>query len=181
MLGNKWSIFCTIKVKMSEMHCPQCEKVLVNSTCRLVQDTCGHRKCRLCLLQDEDSCRQCKEKQTPQCDSNVKTNGVIKFENSYTGVITSNIKNQKQPVQELNHVNLSVPVIDCVTRESSEALNNDKVHKSDNVKKRNYQTILIPNHVTVSKDPVCYKCNVCNKVFKTKSHVKYHFHCKSGK
>lgn len=170
---------------MSEIHCPQCEKVLVNSTCRLVQDTCGHRKCRLCLLQDEDSCRQCKEKQALQCDSGAKTNGVIKYENSYTGVITSNIKSQKQPVQELNHVSLSTPVINCQAKVNSEALNSDKVYKSDvkssSVKKRNYQTIIIPNHVTVSKDPVCYKCNVCNKVFSTKAHVKYHIHCKTGK
>lgn len=39
--------------------CPQCKKTLDNSSKRLVQDACGHKKCRQCLLSDEEECKLC--------------------------------------------------------------------------------------------------------------------------
>lgn len=47
-------------------NCPQCKNVLNSSASRLVQDTCGHKKCRMCLLEDETRCLLCIAEQNIQ-------------------------------------------------------------------------------------------------------------------
>lgn len=56
--------------------CPQCCKSVNSSANRLVQDTCGHTKCRICLLQESSGCLLClAEKQTVTLDqSDAETN-----------------------------------------------------------------------------------------------------------
>lgn len=39
--------------------CPQCYKLIDSSANRLVHDTCGHTKCRICLLQEKTGCLLC--------------------------------------------------------------------------------------------------------------------------
>lgn len=39
--------------------CPQCCKLIDSSASRLVHDTCGHSKCRICLLQEITGCLVC--------------------------------------------------------------------------------------------------------------------------
>lgn len=143
---------------MEETRCPQCQKPLSNSTCRLVQDACGHRKCRMCLLADEETCLQCQPKE----------------QNAQTSVIITKTNNCE--------ANASKTQCDTDRSEIKKRVESSVVkRKSDvNARKRNYQSIVIPSHVTTLKDPVSYKCNVCSKVFLTKSHVKYHIYCKGG-
>lgn len=155
---------------MEEVRCPQCEKPLSNSTCRLVQDACGHKKCRICLLEDEESCYQCNKPK----------------ENAQTSVITK--KCDAVPLPNTETVETLDSKIECDEGLIKKGIISDivesvkTVKKTDlNAKKRNYQTIVIPSHITTLKDPLSYKCNVCNKVFLTKSHVKYHIYCKGGK
>ena len=45
---------------MSEPSCPSCGVLTGSSQLRLVVDTCGHQKCRRCLLQEETGCAQCR-------------------------------------------------------------------------------------------------------------------------
>lgn len=40
--------------------CPQCQNTINESTNRLIQDACGHQKCRICLLKDETKCETCR-------------------------------------------------------------------------------------------------------------------------
>jgi len=42
--------------------CPQCHRPIKSPHARLVQDSCGHKKCRLCLMKDDDGCRLCAAK-----------------------------------------------------------------------------------------------------------------------
>jgi hypothetical protein len=42
--------------------CPQCHRPIKSPHARLVEDSCGHKKCRLCLMKDEDGCRVCAAK-----------------------------------------------------------------------------------------------------------------------
>lgn len=42
--------------------CPQCHRPIKSPHARLVEDCCGHKKCRLCLMKDEDGCRLCTAK-----------------------------------------------------------------------------------------------------------------------
>ncbi|XP_015109800.1 zinc finger protein 577 [Diachasma alloeum] len=46
--------------KMS-MECPNCGKQTNFSDCRLIQDSCGHEKCRMCLLYEEEGCKTCND------------------------------------------------------------------------------------------------------------------------
>lgn len=46
---------CTI---MSE-ECPNCGQLTNASFSRLVKDSCGHTKCRICLVIEEHGCKIC--------------------------------------------------------------------------------------------------------------------------
>lgn len=155
---------------MEEVKCPQCEKLPTNATYRLVQDACGHRKCRMCLLQDEDSCRQCRQNSDKQ-----QSSVITKRECDTLIVSNRETAGNRRPSEEA--------LIDELSTVSLKTAGNGKTAKKAEVAamKRSYQTIVIPNHISVLKDPVSYKCNVCNKVFVTKSHIKYHMYCEGGK
>ncbi|KAL2711455.1 zinc finger protein 271-like isoform X2 [Vespula squamosa] len=52
---------------MSE-ECPNCRQVTNTSDSRLVKDSCGHTKCRMCLLYEEQGCKTCRD--LPQTSGN---------------------------------------------------------------------------------------------------------------
>lgn len=175
---------------MNKTSCPQCDKPLVNTTCRLVQDSCGHKKCRICLLQDEEGCHQCLYR-------NAQKTTVIKYENGQAPVITSATLNGSENLNCSDIINNLVNDIineaaesrpklksNSLNKNAKSCLNNLKtksIKKSEVVKSTNYRTLVIPNHIIVLKDPASYRCTVCDKTFCTKSHVKYHLYCDGGK
>ncbi|XP_066589856.1 zinc finger protein 37-like [Prorops nasuta] len=62
---------------MSE-ECPNCRQPANSSFTRLVKDSCGHTKCRMCLLYEEQGCKACENNQ--QCIQpvvNLNTSSVI--------------------------------------------------------------------------------------------------------
>ncbi|XP_043679356.1 zinc finger protein 761-like isoform X1 [Vespula pensylvanica] len=52
---------------MSE-ECPNCRQITNTSDSRLVKDSCGHTKCRMCLLYEEQGCKTCRD--LPQTGGN---------------------------------------------------------------------------------------------------------------
>ncbi|XP_035723462.1 zinc finger protein 239-like isoform X1 [Vespa mandarinia] len=50
---------------MSE-ECPNCRQITNTSDSRLIKDSCGHSKCRMCLLYEEEGCKTCRD--LPQND-----------------------------------------------------------------------------------------------------------------
>lgn len=89
---------------MHENICLQCNKIPSAPTHRLVRDSCGHEKCRVCLLEDENDCKQCVNsinKQKPSiensfmlnnnviCDRNGEIDSAVVV-NNHTGVIQIN-------------------------------------------------------------------------------------------
>lgn len=157
--------------------CPQCKNKLETPTNRLVQDTCGHKKCRVCLLNDEIKCQQCLN------NINEELKPVVDID-YHTPVITF----QSQNVD----VKTKVPETDCVVQSVNDSSKNsgelkltgnesDKGSKTDGNLKRSYQFMIIPTHITIiKKNPIVYKCDICNKTFSTKSHIKYHQYCNGG-
>ncbi|XP_019871607.2 zinc finger protein ZFP2 isoform X2 [Aethina tumida] len=160
---------------MNENICQQCKKSAEGASNRLVQDSCGHKKCRVCLLQDEDFCKQCSD------EAGKKENTVIKYENKYAAVITCNGINKD--------INSDTADSNCTKSESEKPISQPvinkpkKPNKSQNEskpvgkQKRAYNAINIPTHITVTGEPNVYHCTICNKSFSTKAHVKYHSYC----
>lgn len=178
---------------MSDNRCPQCESSLTQPTCRLVQDSCGHKKCRLCLLQEADGCRQCNQENadegllTPdhiQIENIKAVDTVIRFENSKNIRPVVNGNGGVEKDSEICDINVEEGEKVAQLRRNGARMKDNEVvkteRKTDVVKKRSYQALVIPSHISVLKDPISYRCNVCNKVFNTKSHVKYHIYCKEG-
>ncbi|KAF5299196.1 hypothetical protein FQA39_LY02369 [Lamprigera yunnana] len=138
-----------------EKKCPQCNSLLESPLSRLVQDTCGHKKCRLCLLQDESECQICIKSSTESTEKEDDFNS-----NNYAGVIACN------KTSVVNNVS-DESIMENISKEGQQ--------------KRIYEAIVLPNHIAVvTANPPIYKCNVCEKFFKTKSHVKYHSFCGNG-
>lgn len=44
---------------MERDKCPNCREYINASTSRLVRDACGHSKCRMCLVYEEEGCKTC--------------------------------------------------------------------------------------------------------------------------
>ncbi|CAG9765236.1 unnamed protein product [Ceutorhynchus assimilis] len=139
-----------------DLICPQCQRFTSAPSNRLVQDTCGHKKCRTCMLEDIDNCKQCL---TP---NNTLENNIIT--DNHTAVIHCNGKakfnNQNNIVREEEINNIED--------------NNQKVKEKAITNKKKFP---IPPHISVNSDPSNYLCTICNKTFVTKSHIKYHKYC----
>lgn len=180
-----------------EVNCPQCGKTLALPSSRLVQDSCGHRKCRMCLLQDESECRMCLQQNLAENSIMKKSeSSVIKYENNHAAVITCNKSVVRSVSEQSGHVNKHENDFQQVVRntinktDSSLQVKSNSKKESSGLKngkmqvtgqKRTYQFITLPNHVLVlSENPLMYKCNICSKTFRTKSHVKYHIYCAGG-
>lgn len=50
---------------LTKEFCPQCRREADSSRVRLVQDSCGHKKCRECLLSEETGCLSCSSSSYP--------------------------------------------------------------------------------------------------------------------
>ncbi|XP_078042561.1 uncharacterized protein LOC144472957 [Augochlora pura] len=60
--------------------CPSCNQITNTSCSRLIKDTCGHSKCRMCLIYEEQGCKACNNEHIVQnignydCQPSTKTN-----------------------------------------------------------------------------------------------------------
>lgn len=195
---------------MRENICLQCKKTCYGPITRLVQDTCGHKKCRTCLLADEEQCSQCDaEKSTRNgiekdeqlesdvlnCDKNSESNNEVVL-NNHTAVIQVNGGYPKVKKDGLSFTTNSIiendyeleSSFDCDKSKIGSSLkdireNDDKfkIKKPDKIEKKAHNPIDIPKHITVISDPLSYHCTICDKTFVTKTHVKYHSYCGGGK
>lgn len=80
---------------MQENLCLQCKKVSAGPTSRLVQDSCGHKKCRVCLLEDEEKCRQCEAAST-------STNGEVSIKENHNEIASG--ENSDVPPSEVKEL-----------------------------------------------------------------------------
>ncbi|XP_025828929.1 zinc finger protein 525-like, partial [Agrilus planipennis] len=172
---------------MSDIECPQCKKILKDSARRLVQDSCGHKKCRLCLLADEIGCPQCS---TDKCIGNNNSDSSIndiklikdlKIEKHQTTVITCNkfcVKNKTSNVG--NSLKTNKKEVEENAQTQNEIRNKDVLIQTQS-NKRKYDLFTLPSHITVIKNNGDqYKCNVCQKTFYTKYYVNNHKYCAEG-
>ncbi|KAL3279465.1 hypothetical protein HHI36_016976 [Cryptolaemus montrouzieri] len=182
----------------SEIHqnCPQCGNLIVGSAKRLIKDSCGHEKCRVCLLSEVDGCRRCLGNQNSKNSvDEVKTSHVDDFfaRDNHATVITYNnlYDNQKDLNAEQGETEHSLCEqaklhVDTVLNEAeSTCLATTcttfvKKKSKATLTKRNYKAISIPNHISIEGEPSLFKCNICSSKFRTKGHIKYHIYCVGG-
>ncbi|CAH1966397.1 unnamed protein product [Acanthoscelides obtectus] len=187
---NSFSVAET--VKMHENICLQCKKVPQGPLNRLVQDSCGHKKCRTCLLNDDVRCSQCEEdsfcgknfKSNFKCDKNGDSVNEVVL-NNHTGVIqvNGNVPNNVNG-SEINgkHENsycelkietkyVETPVARSIVKPSAE-----ETQRLTPVSEKSSSSN-IPNHIKVLTEPLSYHCTICDKKFITKTHAKYHAYC----
>lgn len=160
----------------SETFCLQCQQASRKPANRLVQDSCGHKKCRSCLLTDVDKCKQCLGL-VSFAEMVTATENSCKNTNYHTAVIQCNGKAKLNCDKGLEEPNDKQENDNNIEQDRNVAEN---VQKSDKkVGKR--KTIPIPTHVIVKTDPMSYFCTICDKTFLTRTHVRYHQYCASGK
>ncbi|XP_056635610.1 zinc finger protein 154-like [Diorhabda sublineata] len=181
---------------MHDSVCLQCNKLHTGPSNRLVRDSCGHEKCRFCLLEDENQCKQCVEEKKLRLHESEKNNENLENDtkdevvNNHTGVIqvNGNVPSTSTYNGELTF-HETIETLENKTLENSFNENTYDSLKVENkniaasrIKKpdkqrRTYNTVIIPKHVTVISDPPSYLCTICNKNFNTKTHIKYHTYC----
>lgn len=160
-----------------ETKCPQCNNVLNSPSARLVQDSCGHKKCRMCLVQDESDCKMCLQQDHKN-----------RYKDNHTAVIICNKTNSTR-LTSSEQIKDTVTKVESLQIEPSNCntlLDCDKEETIKKIKtpqkKRLYKFTNLPHFISVvSENPVLYKCNICSKTFHTKSHFKYHNYCTEGK
>ncbi|XP_044761403.1 zinc finger protein 708-like [Coccinella septempunctata] len=161
--------------------CPQCKEVIEGSSKRIIKDSCGHEKCRVCLLQDVDQCRQCEENGNTHTDDKniVFHNDNLSAGNNHTTVITcSKVVNDVDIKTENDLLMLPPSKDENQSDESSKkgCGTSQKQLKSLSLKRR-YEMITLPSHISTEGTPPTFTCNICKAKFKTKGHVKYHKFC----
>lgn len=153
-----------------DLTCPQCNKIIKDSTLRLVQDSCGHKKCRGCLLNDEHECRLCvAENDALQSYNNDKDNlqDALNLDNT-------------EPIEENSYVQLQNAPIEYVAVESIQVKEEPFVDSKTNILKHSYSASLIPSHITLDEELNKYTCNICSRSFASKGYIKYHKYCANG-
>lgn len=193
---------------MRENICLQCKKTCFGPVNRLVQDACGHKKCRTCLLADEQQCAQCEADNIAQnglekdlqvgsdvlkCDRNGEINSEVVL-NNHTAVIQVNggypkVKHSvaftSESVQEdecevLDTIEFDKDKNNSSLKTTKQSEEKFRIKKPDKSEKKPHNPIDIPKHINVISDPSSYHCTICDKHFITKTHVKYHSYCSGG-
>lgn len=174
-------------MQSKEVICPQCHKATLSPSNRLVQDNCGHVKCRSCLLTDTELCKQCLKSSNNLQGSNglPVDNTVQEITDNHTAVICNGRKNET--VNE-SYSDVSDSVVNNLKdncADLTELLPNGSIETVENSAEEKNSTskkvILIPAHIITKTDPVCYFCTLCKKSFTTKGHIKYHTYCNGGR
>ncbi|XP_076238233.1 uncharacterized protein LOC143181604 [Calliopsis andreniformis] len=116
--------------------CPSCKRVTNTSCSRLVKDSCGHTKCRMCLLYEDEGCKICNK----NCILNAKNYDFQSSVKEHTDNVTGSSINSKCN----REVVLPLELV---------------IHKHSKLKDHNFELIL--NDCT-SNSEIYYE-NTCNK------------------
>lgn len=175
---------------MFENVCQQCQKVPNVPYNRIIQDSCGHKKCRTCLLEDSELCKQCSasigqvkdndqtelsERNSNASELSSSQGGVIQVNGNVTGYNKPDVNSVNGETHEVSENSEESRLTDIVTEQQKEC--DVQIKKNG---RRQYQFITIPAHISFNSDTSVYHCRICDRKFITKRHVKYHSYCGGG-
>lgn len=188
---------CTIPVA-NIFNCPQCNSIIDVSGNRIVVESCGHKKCRNCFLNEENGCAECQNtwNTTPviissqieesdttdltilttneqkSLDSNSDSGDLLQIDTDQDG--KSDDEHFPAPVLDskkiviLNEVILKSPDNPQI---SSESL-------ADNPNEQKNTGFVYPYLLVKRiKGQNIFHCTICEKEFKSKNNRRYHLYC----
>lgn len=125
---------------MNTSNCPQCKIEINNSSNRLFQDECGHKKCRKCVIQDVLACHTC-QKNEKLTTVSIHTSNVSVIK--YDGINKSSDNISKN--DELDTYSQSKTNYECTQKSYRKPTNGTGFKKI----KRQYKSLVIPSHIIV--------------------------------
>ncbi|XP_067625812.1 oocyte zinc finger protein XlCOF6 [Eurosta solidaginis] len=143
--------------------CPRCGTLSTENANRLVTDSCGHRKCRRCLLAD-DECIECLQN-SKHPNASLKA---TKESDALPAANTDEIKNAKKKGRKA--VSMPSHILQIQSdRESSKHYYCTRCDKKFTSRSQQYYHLACGNDAEKK-----YKCQQCDKAFSTSSHLNYH-------
>nr|XP_014092403.1 zinc finger protein 320 [Bactrocera oleae]XP_036234317.1 zinc finger protein 320 [Bactrocera oleae] len=159
-----------------DIFCPLCETEIRGNINRLVIDSCGHSKCRRCLLAD-DECSECSKPKQCNTENNsgqgVDVGAIVANEATLeTDLATKSTKKKGRKVASIpSHIQRLHSDLDSGVRYYCTPCG-----KKFGSRSQQYY------HLTCGSDASKkYKCQQCDKTFSTKSHFKYHLETHEGR
>ncbi|XP_034247801.1 zinc finger protein 668-like [Thrips palmi] len=184
--------------------CPQCDREADSSRLRLVQDSCGHKKCRECLLSDEAGCLLCSSSYPPEPEPEyieLRPAGGVVLSASVSTDPNSNSETDakwddavqsaviRTEVSSASAVPDNVPKLPLCSgsssgknvvdgeSESAETPSEMPVVVNKNVEKR-ASPFGLKDHITFTPgDPPTYFCKKCEKSYNNRKAARYHNYC----
>lgn len=167
--------------------CPLCGCIVNNTNNRLIEELCGHKKCRNCFIQERLGCKLCQQdndnvisNDLPSFDKkkllengiNIKKyHGQLKLKTEWTILSETSINDLEK------NNNNSVNVVDK-SKQNKRIVNKDVANFKINKAKRTCKLILPAHIITVeTNQSTIYQCSICKSKFKFKYHYKYHEAC----
>lgn len=159
--------------------CPNCRQLTNTSFSRLVKDSCGHTKCRMCLLYEEQGCKACNNEHRIQNIGNYDcpqstdktTSGIINSNKDVTAneeiVLPLELVINKDSKQKVNYVQYSsndcLNIVDSyreevtfdirkVYEEPTESLNNDNICNESYVPKIEPSEVVLNSRAHLDND-----------------------------
>ncbi|KAK0173394.1 hypothetical protein PV328_006601 [Microctonus aethiopoides] len=183
--------------------CPNCGQLTNSSSSRLINDNCGHQKCRMCLLYEENGCKTCEieQKKLPITNNigsdlfdHVEINQaeteslpspiLLDISNPNYSDIINNVKSPLKIELPINNsdVTKSQTNISCIPIVDAKINNNTLVTNSidDNDKVKSKKFMDRSHIITLPGVPEKFKCTACGKIFKNKKGKCYHDGCVTG-
>lgn len=182
--------------------CPQCSREADSSRLRLVQDSCGHKKCRECLLSDEVVCLLCSCPPIPEytelrlaggsvqgasdsVDCSVEgeagaqravgetaESAVIRTEVASTSAESGNVSKSSQPSNCATDQCVVQGDLDLAETSSATF---EATNKSREKKSPSFG---LKDHIIFTPgDPPKYYCKKCKKSYNSRKAARYHNYC----
>ncbi|KAK7871971.1 hypothetical protein R5R35_004764 [Gryllus longicercus] len=150
--------------------CPQCSCSVNSSVSRLIRDTCGHKKCRLCLVREEKGCLACEAKENSESQESNNENP-----DSPDALAINSDESSEVITTENNPSEANIGESAKVIQENVSPEKASFVSKTVKNKKLSLQGHI----VVIPGTPQKYRCTICNKECSSKYTVQYHNYCGS--
>ncbi|XP_076652383.1 uncharacterized protein LOC143358804 [Halictus rubicundus] len=142
--------------------CPSCKQIINTSCSRLIKDSCGHNKCRMCLIYEEQGCKICNNEHIVQNIGNYDCQPSTKASSNKFSTFDKNVKYNEEVVLPLELVikkhskykanDLEFGSISCIN-DSELSYENPSIKKTETYNK---------SAVTESKSNISDKLYACN-------------------